>query len=79
MFCHISENWRSRPLESRAVVVNLIANTRTEKGLSIEAELDDAVYTTGIKISDEEMAKLAIMRDELHGEWNYSLSPSNTQ
>jgi len=79
MFCHISENWRSRPLESRAVVVNLIANTRTEKGLTIEAEIDDAFYSTGIKIPDEEMAKLAIIRDEFHGEWNYSISPSHKQ
>ena len=75
MFCHISENWRSRPLESRAVVVNLIANTRTEKGLTIEAEIDDAFYPTGIKIPDEDMAKLAISRDEFHGEWNYRLHP----
>jgi transposase len=77
MFCHVSENWRSRPLESRAVVVNLIANTRTEKGLTIQAEIDDAFYSTGIKIPDEDMAKLAIIRDEFHGEWNYKIFPRN--
>jgi hypothetical protein len=27
MFCHITANWRSRPLESLEVIVNLIANT----------------------------------------------------
>jgi hypothetical protein len=75
MFCHVSENWRGRPLESRAVVVNLIANTRTEKGLTIQAEIDDAFYSTGIKIQDEDMAKLAIVRDEFHGEWNYKICP----
>lgn len=75
MFCHVSENWRSRPLESRAVVVNLIANTRTAKGLTIQAEVDDAFYSTGIKIPDEDMAKLAIIRDEFHGEWNYKIVP----
>jgi hypothetical protein len=79
MFCHVSENWRSRPLESRAVVVNLIANTRTEKGLTIQAEIDDAFYCTGIKIPDEHMAKLAIIRDEFHGEWNYKIFPRNNQ
>lgn len=77
MFCHVSENWRSRPLESRAVVVNLIANTRTEKGLTIQAEIDDAFYSTGIRIPDEDMAKLAIIRDEFHGEWNYKIFPRN--
>jgi len=75
MFCHISENWRGRPLESRAVVVNLIANTRTEKGLAIEAEIDEAFYPTGIKIPDEHMHKLSIIRDEFHGEWNYKINP----
>jgi transposase len=75
MFCHITENWRGRPLESRAVVVNLLANTRNEKGLSIEAEIDDSFYSTGIKISDEDIARLAITRDEFHGEWNYRIHP----
>jgi len=73
MFCHISENWRSRPLESQAVVVNLIANTRTEKGLEIQAEIDEELYPTGIKISDEHMAAISIHRDEFHGEWNYKI------
>jgi len=79
MFCHISENWRGRPLESRAVVVNLIANTRTEKGLTIEAELDDALYATGIRIPDEDMANLAIVREDFHGEWNYKICPRAMQ
>ena len=79
MFCHITENWRSRPLESRAVVVNLIANTRTAKGLTIEAEIDDAFYSTGIKIPDQDMAKLAISRDKFHGEWNYKIYPRYDQ
>jgi len=79
MFCHISENWRGRPLDDRAVVVNLIANTRTEKGLKIQAEIDDAFYSTGIKIPDKDMAALAIIRDEFHGEWNYKICSKNNQ
>jgi hypothetical protein len=79
MFCHISENWRGRPLQSRAVVVNLIANTRTEKGLTIQAEIDDTFYSTGIKIPEEDMAKLVIIRDDFHGEWNYKICPRNNQ
>jgi transposase len=76
MFSHITENWRGRPLESYAVVVNLISNTRTEKGLRIMAELDETFYKTGIKISDEEMEALTITCDDFHGEWNYKISPS---
>ncbi|MBM9538859.1 ISAzo13 family transposase [Desulfobulbus alkaliphilus] len=75
MFCHISENWRGRPLESQAVVVNLIANTRTNKGLTIKAEIDEAFYPTGIKVPDKDMEQLALIRDEFHGEWNYKIAP----
>lgn len=75
MFCHISENWRGRPLESQAVVVNLIANTRTNKGLTIKAEIDKAFYPTGIKVPDKDMEQLALIRDEFHGEWNYKVAP----
>jgi transposase len=73
MFCHITANWRGRPLISREVVVNLIANTTTVQGLHINAILDENTYAPGIKVSDEELATLVIERDEFHGEWNYRL------
>lgn len=77
MFCHITENWRGRPLEDQALVVNLIAGTRTDKGLEIKAEIDNAFYPAGIKIPDAEMSKLAIVREDFHGEWNYRICPKN--
>lgn len=75
MFCHITENWRARPLSSRMAVVNLISNTKTSKGLTIQAELDESEYETGKKIPDAMMATLSLKRCNFHGEWNYSLSP----
>jgi hypothetical protein len=75
MFCHITENWRGRPLRSLEVIVNLIGNTRTGAGLKVEAALDTNSYPKGIEVSDEEMAKLRIKRDEFHGDWNYTISP----
>jgi Rhodopirellula transposase DDE domain len=75
MFCHITANWRGRPLETHEVIVNLIANTQTSKGLTIQADLNVNSYTKGIKISDEEMARLNITPADFHGEWNYCLSP----
>jgi hypothetical protein len=75
MFCHITANWRGRPLISRQVVVNLIGSTTTREGLRIKAGLDENAYAKGIKVSDEELATLAIVRDAFHGEWNYRLSP----
>jgi Rhodopirellula transposase DDE domain len=75
MFCQITQNWRGRPLVSRAVVVNLIGSTTTRTGLEIQAELDTHSYPTGIKVTDEELAAVRITRDEFHGEWNYTISP----
>jgi Rhodopirellula transposase DDE domain len=75
MFCHITENWRGRPLVSRAVIVNLIGNTKTKTGLRIKAELDTNSYQTGIKVTDEELAAIKIKRHKFHGEWNYTILP----
>jgi hypothetical protein len=75
MFCHITENWRGRPLRSLDVIVNLIGGTRTDQGLRIEAELDTGIYPKGVEVSDEEMEKVRIKRDEFHGDWNYTISP----
>jgi hypothetical protein len=75
MFCHISQNWRGRPLISLETIVNLIANTQTRKGLTIQSALNRNNYEKGIKVSDEEMAGLRISPDSFHGEWNYSVHP----
>ena len=75
MFCHITKNWRGKPLLSRAVVVNLIGNTRTKAGLHIQAELDTNAYETGIEVSDEDLAAVRMKKDTFHGEWNYTISP----
>lgn len=75
MFCHITANWRGRPLVSRQVVVNLIGSTTTREGLHIKAGIDENTYAKGVKVTDEELAALAIERDAFHGEWNYRLLP----
>jgi len=75
MFCHITQNWRGRPLLSRQVVVNLIGNTTTKTGLHIRAELDENRYQSGIKVTDDELATVVIERDKFHGEWNYQIKP----
>ena len=75
MFSHITQNWRRRPLVSHEVIVNLIANTTTQAGLKIRAELDRGKYPTGIKITDTELALLNLKPDNFHGEWNYTVLP----
>jgi len=78
MFCHITANWRGRPLSSLEVAVNLIANTRTQKGLSIQADLDLGAYEKGIEVSEEEMSKVQVKPADFHGEWNYTITSRNS-
>ena len=74
-FCHITHNWRGRPLLTRQVVVHLIGSVRTAQGLRVKAALDENAYASGITVSDTELAGVAIERDEFHGEWNYRIRP----
>jgi Rhodopirellula transposase DDE domain len=75
LFSYITSNWRGQPLLSHEAIVNLIASTTTKTGLIVQAALDTNVYKTGIKVSDEAMAKLRLRPCEFHGEWNYIIAP----
>ena len=75
LFSYISMNWRGKPLVSHETIVNLIAATTTRKGLKVRAELDSGLYPTGIKVTDEELETIQILREDFHGEWNYSIVP----
>ena len=57
----------------------MIAATKTSKGLKVRCQLDENKYPKGIKVSDDDFAKVNIERDEFHGEWNYSVLPINAK
>jgi Rhodopirellula transposase DDE domain len=44
LFCHITQNWRGRPLRTLETLVELIGKTRTEAGLRVRAKLDNRRY-----------------------------------
>ncbi len=74
MFCHITENWRGRPLISHEVIVTLIGHTTTDAGLKIQVELDENSYPTGIKVSDEDLKGVNLSPAKFHGmDWNYTI------
>jgi len=77
LFCHITQNWRGKPLRTFETIVDLIGNTRTAKGLRVKAKLDPRKYNTGVKISKDEMRELDLKPHSFHGEWNYALQPRN--
>jgi transposase len=75
LFSNITQNWRGKPLISHEVIVNLIANTTTNKGLIVRCGLDENAYSKGIKVTEEEKANISLEKGEFHGEWNYRIIP----
>jgi hypothetical protein len=75
LFAFITQNWRGKPLLTHQVIIQLIANTTTEKGLTVTCRIDQTAYEKGIKVSDATMAKLNITPADFHGEWNYTIAP----
>jgi len=76
LFSFISMNWRGKPLLSYQVVINLIASTKTKKGLSVKARLDKKIYKKGIKITNSDFKKINLTKHSFHGEWNYTIKPN---
>lgn len=75
LFSFISMNWRGQPLVSYQTVVNLIAGTKTRRGLRVKALLDKRTYKKGQKISSEQFEQLNLRGHSFHPDWNYTLSP----
>jgi len=75
LFCHITQNWRGKPLRTFETIVDLIGNTRTQAGLRVKAKLDKRSYRKGMGVTKQDMNALSLSRDEFRGEWNYELHP----
>ena len=75
LFSFISINWRAKPLTSLETIIELLNHTTTKEGLTVTAMVDQHMYPTKVKVSDEEFNALNIIRDSFHGEWNYTINP----
>ena len=76
LFARISQNWRGKPLVSHQVIIQLIGSTTTGTGLTIACDIDANSYPKGIIVTDAEMAEINIELDTFHGEWNYTIRPT---
>jgi len=79
LFSFIAQNWRGKPLITHQVIVELIASTRTQAGLSVRCALDENDYATGRRVSDLQLATVNLLPDAFHGEWNYTIAPNGTR
>lgn len=78
LFSFITQNWRGKPLVTHQVIVSLIAATTTKAGLRVRAHVDQRTYAKGRRISDKQMAEVHLEPCHFHGEWNYTIHPTNS-
>ena len=76
LFSFITQNWRGKPLVTHQVIVSLIAATTTKTGLRVKSHVDPRTYAKGRRISDAQLADVHLEPNAFHGEWNYTIRPS---
>ena len=76
VFSFITQNWRGKPLVTHQVIVELIASTKTRKGLTVRSRVDERHYAKGRRISDKQLAEVNLVPNEFHGDWNYRVVPN---
>ena len=77
LFSFITLNWRGKPLVSHQIIVKLIGSTTTENGLTVRCQLDETDYELGKKVADDTMSAINLVRHDFHGDWNYTVYPSD--
>ena len=79
MFNLISANWAGKPLYSYQTILNYIRTTTSSTGFCCQAEVDTAVYETGVKISNQAFARLHLRPHKRFPYWNYTLYPRTSK
>lgn len=77
LFSFITQNWRGKPLISHQVIVELISATTTQTGLQVHSRLDEHLYATGKRVSDQQLAEVHLEPNSWQGQWNYTIHPAN--
>jgi hypothetical protein len=75
LFSEITKTWAGTPLSSFEVMMACLEETSTETGLTVEAHRIERDYAKGIRVSDEEIAALAVEKHATCPQWNYTIRP----
>ena len=78
LFGPISINWAAQPLRSFEILLACIRGTTTNTGLQVSAFLVEKAYQRGIKVTDEVMQGLNLIRHATCPKWNYTIHPHTT-
>jgi hypothetical protein len=75
LFSEMSKHCAGQPFTDYATIVRLIAGTRTRTGLEVNCALSTKHYPTKVKVTDNQMAALDLLRHPVLPEWNYTILP----
>ena len=75
LFPHVTRAMSGVIFKSYEIVKNLIENTHTKTGLKVIANIIDATYEKGKKVSSDIYKKGTIIFDKVLGNLNYKIKP----
>lgn len=75
LFSEITKHWAGQPLTDYPTIVRLIGETKTQTGLRVNCALTTKYYPTKIKVSDDQMHELDLLKHPTLPLWNYTLIP----
>ena len=74
-FPHLQRAWEGVVFSGYEIVRERAEQTRTEKGLKVVAWINEKLYQSGRKYSDNFKQTMTIIFDELLPKWNYQIHP----
>jgi hypothetical protein len=70
----MSMNRIAKPFTSFQIKIDLISSTKIEKGSRVNAVFNDKNYPKIRIISEDEINKINILRNEFHGVWSFEIN-----
>lgn len=75
LFPHIQRSWEGVMFENYEIVKERVEKTTTTTGLQVVAWLNEKVYQTGRKYSENFKETMRIVFDQVLPKWNYQIQP----
>lgn len=75
LFSEISKSWAGCPLRSYELMLQYIRDTKTQTGLKVSAHLVSRLYSTGVTVTDAELAACLVDIHATCPQWNYTIRP----
>jgi hypothetical protein len=70
-FSFISKKWQGEVFKNHRIIKNLAEQTTTKTGFSVKAYINDKIYQTGKKASEEFLKTMPVIFNKTLPKWNY--------